>query len=80
VRWPLILAQSRQQPRRYEILVRGHLGERMRSASPALHARASAEDAVLTGVLSDQAAMHGVLAEIEAPGLRPLEVRRLPPH
>jgi hypothetical protein len=56
------------------------MGERMRSASPALRAQASAEDAVLTGILSHQAAMHGVLAEIEAPGLKLLEVRRLPPH
>jgi hypothetical protein len=34
---------------------------------------------VLTGALCDQAALHGVLAEIEALGLELLEVRRLPP-
>jgi hypothetical protein len=31
-------------------------------------------------VLPDQAALYGVLAEIEALGLELLEVRRLPPH
>jgi len=34
---------------------------------------------VLHGVLPDQAALHGVLAQIEALGLELLEVRRLPP-
>jgi hypothetical protein len=33
---------------------------------------------VLTGALPDRAALHGVLAEIEALGLELLEVRRLP--
>jgi len=36
-------------------------------------------DTVLTGPLPDRAALHGVLAEIEALGLELLEVRRLPP-
>jgi hypothetical protein len=34
---------------------------------------------VLTGPLPDRAALHGVLAEIEALGLELLDVRRLPP-
>jgi len=51
----------------------------MRSAFPALQARASGGDTVLTGPLPDRAALHGVLAEIEALGLELLEVRRLPP-
>jgi len=33
---------------------------------------------VLTGVLADQAAVYGVLAEAEALGLELIEVRRLP--
>jgi len=66
------------QPRQYEICVRGHLGEMMRSAFPALRAQARGENTVLTGALSDQAALHGVLAEIEALGLELLEVRCLP--
>jgi len=35
---------------------------------------------VLTGVFADQAALYGVLAEIEALGLELIEVRHLPPH
>ena len=35
-------------------------------------------DTVLAGALPDQAALHGVLAEIEDLGLELLEVRRLP--
>ena len=64
---------------RYRIRVRGHLGQTIRSAFPALQARASGGDTVLTGPLPDRAALHGVLAEIEALGLELLEVRRLPP-
>ena len=51
----------------------------LRSAFPALRARAHGDDTVLTGVLADQAALYGVLAEAEALGLELLEVRRLPP-
>ncbi len=95
VRWPFVLsaarlgpvtsdgatgARSGRQPRRYEIWVRGHLGETMRSAFPALQAQPRGEDTVLTGAMSDQAELYGVLAEIEALGLELLEVRRLPPH
>ncbi len=72
-------ARSGRQPRRYEIWVRGHLGETMRSAFPGLRAQPRGADTVLTGPLPDQAALHGVLAEIEALGLELLEVRRLPP-
>ena len=64
---------------RYRIRVRGHLGETIRSAFPALQARASGGDTVLTGPLPDRAALYGVLAQIEALGLELLEVRRLPP-
>ena len=66
--------------RRYEICVRGHLGETMRSAFPTLLAQPHGDDTVLTGALPDQAALHGVLADIEALGLELLEVRRLPPR
>jgi hypothetical protein len=66
-------------PHRYRIRVRGRLGETIRYAFPALQARASGGDTVLTGPLPDRAALHGVLTEIEALGLELLEVRRLPP-
>jgi hypothetical protein len=91
VRWPLIRPASRldlvttddgtsahsgPQQRRYEIWVRGHLGETMRSAFPALRAQPRGEDTVLTGAMADQAELYGVIAEIEALGLELLEVRR----
>ena len=66
-------------PHRYRIRVRGHLGPTLRCAFPALRARASGGDTVLTGPLCDRAALYGVLAQIEALGLELLEVRRLPP-
>jgi hypothetical protein len=67
-------------PQQYEISVRGHLGETMLSAFPALRAQPSGENTVLTGALPDQAALYGVLAEIEDLGLELIEVRRLSPH
>jgi hypothetical protein len=66
-------------PHRYRICVRGHLGETIRFAFPDLHAEATGGDTVLTGPLADSAALHGVLAQIEALGLELLEVRRLSP-
>jgi hypothetical protein len=66
------------QPQRYEICVRGRLGETICSAFPDLEALPGDEDTVLAGSLADQAALYGVLAEVEALGLELIEVRRLP--
>ena len=68
------------RPQRYRICVRGHLGETILAAFPALQARTRGDGTVLTGVFADQAALYGVLAEIEALGLELIEVRRLPPR
>ena len=68
--------QRDRQPTRYQIRVRGHLGPACRRAFPALHAETQGHDTLLQGV-ADQAALHGVLARIEALGLELLEVRRL---
>jgi hypothetical protein len=73
-------ASQDPQPQRYQISVRGCLGETMRAAFPALQARTRGGDTLLTGTLADQAALYGVLAEIGALGLELLEVRRLPPR
>jgi len=62
-------------PARYAIRVNGHLGATMLSAFPAMAARQDGTQTVLTGLL-DQAALHGVLADIEALGLDLVEVRR----
>lgn len=71
-------AQPEPRSQRYQIRVRGRLGETMRSAFPALQARAEGGDTILTGVLADQAALYGALAEAEALGLELIELRRLP--
>jgi hypothetical protein len=71
-------AQGASEPQQYQIRVRGVLGETIRSAFPALRARADGGDTVLTGLLADQSALYGVLAEAEALGLELIEVRRLP--
>jgi hypothetical protein len=52
----------------------------MRAAFPGLQASMDGDQTILTGTLADQAALYGVLAEIEALGLELLEVRRLPPR
>ena len=61
----------------YEIRVRGVLGETLLSAFPALRGSAQDGTTVLSGRLPDQAALHGVLAQIESLGLELLAVRRL---
>ena len=68
------------QPQKYRICVRGRLGKTICCAFPGLEARMRGNDTMLTGLLADQAALYGVLAEIEALGLELIEVHRLPPH
>jgi hypothetical protein len=68
---------GRERPQRYEICVAGRLGSMIRSAFPDMQARTQDGDTVLSGVLADQAALYGVLAQIEAFGLELIEVRRL---
>jgi len=59
----------------YEIRVRGALGEVLLTAFPNLEGQVQT---VLIGALPDQAALFGVLAQIEALGLELLDVRRTP--
>lgn len=61
---------------RYEIRIRGSLGEMLIGAFPCLQVRTEAGVTVLTGQLPDQAALYGALAELEGLGLELLEVRR----
>jgi hypothetical protein len=62
----------------YEIRVRGLLGGTLLGAFPDLRAQAQGSETVLAGPLADQAALYGLLAQIEALGLELLEVRRTP--
>jgi hypothetical protein len=50
----------------------------MLGAFPALTAQVRDEDTLLSADLPDQAALYGVLHQIEALGLELLELRRLP--
>ena len=61
---------------RYEIVVRGLLSETLLAAFPTLSAEAQGAETVLAGALADQAALYGVLAQIEALGLELIDVRR----
>ncbi len=61
----------------YEIRVRGVLGDAFLGAFPALHGARHGADTVLSGALPDQAALHGVLAQIESLGLELLALRQV---
>jgi hypothetical protein len=50
----------------------------MLSAFPGLESEFEGKDTVLSGVVPDQAALHGILSRIEAMGLELVEVRRVP--
>jgi hypothetical protein len=56
------------------------IGTRSMRAFADLQAETIGEDTLLKGSVQDQAALHGVLAQIEALGLKLLEVRRVPHH
>jgi len=60
----------------YMIRVRGTLSDRMLVAFPGLRSDTDAGDTLLVGPLPDQAALHGVIGQLEALGLELLELRR----
>jgi len=64
-------------PSLYTIRIRGRLGATALSAFPAMVAELDGAETVLTGLLEDQSAVFGVLAQIEALGLELLELRRI---
>lgn len=59
----------------YRIRVRGVLSQTLLGAFPGLAAQIDGRDTVLEGTLPDQAALFGVVAQIEALGLELLEIR-----
>jgi len=63
---------------RYQIRVRGQLGQTMLQAFPGFEAHTGADSTLLVGSLADQAALHGALAQLEALGLELLELRQVP--
>jgi hypothetical protein len=64
------------EPGRYEIRVRGPIGETTMQAFPTLAARRSGHDTLLIGSLPDQSALYGVIHQLETLGLQLLEIRQ----
>ena len=62
----------------YAIKIRGRLGDTMLQAFSGLDAEPSGDCTLLRGFVRDQAALHGLFAQIEALGLELVEVRQLP--
>jgi hypothetical protein len=62
---------------RYEIRVRGVLGDVLLDAFPTLTGQVDAGDTVLSGVLVDQSALYGVVAQLESLGLELISVHQV---
>ena len=67
-------------PSLYTIRIRGRLGATALSAFPTMVSELNGGETVLTGILEDQSAVFGVLAQIEALGLELLELRQIRPR
>ena len=65
-------------PGLYAIRIRGRLGATALSAFPSMVSQLKGSETVLTGLLEDQSAMFGVVAQIEMLGLELLELRQIP--
>jgi hypothetical protein len=63
---------------KYEIRVRGRVGEALLESFEGLESDVEVAETRLHGPISDQAELHGLLHRIEAVGLELIEVRRLP--
>ena len=60
---------------RYEIRIKGRVGDPVLASLAGMDARVRPAETVLRGELGDQAALHGVLARIAGLGLELIEVR-----
>ena len=64
----------------YCIRIHGRLGATALSAFPAMVPHVEGRETVLTGLLQDQSALFGVLAQVEALGLDLVELRQIRPR
>jgi hypothetical protein len=64
------------QPAHYEIRVEGVLGEGWSAWFGGLHIAIEGSDTVISGVIPDQPALHGLLNQIRDLGLGLISVRR----
>ncbi|MFL6010899.1 MAG: hypothetical protein ACJ74A_06835 [Gaiellaceae bacterium] len=65
------------KPSRYEFRVRGRLAERLLSSFDGFDAEIQPVETILSGPVADQAALHGVLEQIESLGLELVEVKQV---
>jgi hypothetical protein len=61
----------------YEIRVRGRLGEPLLATFEGFDSEVEPAETILRGAIEDQAALHGLLEQIQALGLELVEVRRV---
>lgn len=62
---------------RYEIRVRGRVGEKVAARFAGFDLEVEPVETVLRGPVQDQSALHGILEQIESLGLELVEVRRV---
>ena len=67
-------------PSRYELRIKGRLGEALLGTFAGFDAEVEPVETVLRGDIEDQAALHGVLERIHEAGLEIVEVRKLEPR
>jgi hypothetical protein len=63
----------------YQIRLRGVLGDSLLGAFPTFEVAASGGETILSGEIPDQAALHGVLAQVESLGLELIGVQQVSP-
>lgn len=64
-------------PGLYTIRIKGRLGATALSAFPTMVSEMRGGETMLTGLLEDQSAVFGVIAQIESLGLELLELRQV---
>lgn len=67
-------------PARYEVRVEGVLDGRWSEWFEGLHLQNQSGETILSGMLPDQPALHGILDKVRDLGLTIITVRRLPPE
>jgi hypothetical protein len=67
-------------PSRYELRIKGRLGEALLGTFAGFDAEVEPVETVLRGDIEDQAALHGVLERLHEAGLEIVEVRKLEPR
>jgi hypothetical protein len=64
----------RVSPKRYEIVIRGRLGERFASGFEGVRVETRPGETVLVGCFADQAQLHGLLDRIQGLGIELVSV------